>query len=143
MGVQIETRMAETDHHAWWCYGEFYLGNLHLYYDVQCLGRRLCGRDDVKEGFYVSDLFKDFGFQDGDKIIKINGEVPFDVLDVNRNLFLRDIGNIEVNHPDGNSEMIDLPEDIGLQMWTTGNMDPFNPQNSRHTRQYSTWYSRL
>ena len=91
-------------------------------------GEDYVATDDVKEGFYVSDLFKDIGFQDGDKIIKINGEVPFDVLDVNRNLFLRDISNIEVNHPDGNSEMIDLPEDIGLQMWTTGNMDPFNPR---------------
>jgi len=84
--------------------------------------------EDVKEGFYVVDLFEDIGFQDGDKIVKINGEVPVDVLDINRFLFLRDIAHIEVNHPDGNSEIIDLPEDIGLQMWQSGNMDPFTPR---------------
>ena len=91
-------------------------------------GEDYVAADAVKEGFYVSDLFKDIGFQDGDKIIKVNGEVPVDVLDVNKHLFLRDISNIEVNHPDGNSEIIDLPEDIGLQMWTTGNMDAFIPR---------------
>jgi len=84
--------------------------------------------DDVKEGFYVTDLFKSFGFQDGDKIIKVNNEVPFDVLDVNRHLFLRDVASIEVSHPDGNNEVIELPEDVGLQMWQSGNMEPFNPR---------------
>ncbi len=91
-------------------------------------GEDYVAADDVKEGFYVSDLFKNIGFQDGDKIVKVNGEVPVNVLDVNRHLFLRDIANIEVNHPDGSSEVIDLPEDIGLQMWQTGNMDAFNPR---------------
>ncbi len=91
-------------------------------------GEDYVATDDVKEGFYVSDLFKNIGFQDGDKIVKVNGEVPVNVLDVNRHLFLRDIANIEVNHPDGSSEVIDLPEDIGLQMWQTGNMDAFNPR---------------
>lgn len=91
-------------------------------------GEDYVATDDVKEGFYVSDLFKNIGFQDGDKIVKVNGEVPDNVLDVNKHLFLRDIANIEVNHPDGSSEIIDLPEDIGLQMWQTGNMDAFNPR---------------
>jgi regulator of sigma E protease len=84
--------------------------------------------ENVKQGFYVSDLFQSLGFQNGDKILKVNDEVPVNVLDVNKHLFLRDIASIEVNHPDGNSEIIDLPEDIGLQMWTTGNMDAFQPR---------------
>jgi len=83
---------------------------------------------DVKKGFSVADLFKDLGFQDGDKIDKVNGEVPVNVLDVNKHLFLRDVQNIEVTHADGNSELIDLPEDIGLQMWQSGNMDAFSPR---------------
>jgi len=84
--------------------------------------------ENVKQGFYVSDLFQSLGFQNGDKILKVNDEVPVNVLDVNKHLFLRDIASIEVNHPEGNSEVIDLPEDIGLQMWTTGNMDAFKPR---------------
>ena len=83
---------------------------------------------DVKEGFSVADVFKDLGFKDGDKIVKVNNEIPFNVLDINRHLFLREVNNIEVTHQDGNSEIIDLPEDIGLQMWQSGNLDPFSPR---------------
>lgn len=91
-------------------------------------GNDFVAPEDVKEGFSVTDLFKDLGFKDGDKIVKVNNEVPDNVLDINKHLFLRDVNNIEVSHVDGNTEIIDLPEDIGLQMWQTGNMDPFNPR---------------
>jgi len=91
-------------------------------------GEDYVAAEDVKEGFSVVDLFEEIGFRDGDKIKKINGEEPVNVLNVNRFLFLRDIATIEVDHTDGNSEVIDLPEDIGLQMWQTGNMDAFIPR---------------
>lgn len=84
--------------------------------------------DDVKEGFYVDAVFEDLGFQDGDKILKVNGEEPFNVLDINRHLFLREVKNIEIEHADGNTALIDLPEDIGLKMWQSGNMEPFSPR---------------
>jgi regulator of sigma E protease len=84
--------------------------------------------DGVKEGFYVDAVFEDLGFQDGDKILKVNGEEPFNVLDINRHLFLREVKNIEIEHADGNTALIDLPEDIGLKMWQSGNMDPFSPR---------------
>jgi len=91
-------------------------------------GNDFVSPEDVKEGFSVTDLFRDLGFKDGDKIVKVNNEIPVNVLDINKHLFLRDVNNIEVSHVDGNTEIIDLPEDIGLQMWQTGNMDPFNPR---------------
>ncbi|MDN3642636.1 RIP metalloprotease RseP [Lutimonas halocynthiae] len=91
-------------------------------------GNDFVAPQDVKEGFSVTDLFKDLGFKDGDKIVKVNNEIPVNVLDINKHLFLREVNNIEVSHVDGNSEIIELPEDIGLQMWQTGNMDPFNPR---------------
>jgi len=91
-------------------------------------GNDFVSPQDVKQGFSIVDLFKDLGFKDGDKIDKVNGEAPVNVLDVNKHLFLRDVNNIEVTHTDGNSEIIDLPEDIGLQMWQSGNMEPFTPR---------------
>ncbi len=86
------------------------------------------GINDVKKGFSVVDEFKQLGFKDGDKILKVNGEEPFNVLDINKHLFLRDIQNIEVKHKDGEKENINLPEDIGLTMWQSGEMDPFTPR---------------
>ncbi len=86
------------------------------------------GINDVKKGFSVVDEFKEIGFKDGDKILKVNGEEPFNVLDVNKHLFLRDISNIEVEHEDGQKSKIELPEDIGLTMWQSGAMEPFTPR---------------
>lgn len=83
--------------------------------------------DDVQNGFYVDEVFKELGFNDGDKILKVNGEEPFNVLDVNKQLFLRDVKNIEVEHAEGKTDVIDLPEDIGLRIWRSGNMTPFSP----------------
>ena len=91
-------------------------------------GENYVGIDDVKNGFSVSNDFKELGFQDGDKILNVNGEEPFDVLDINKHLFLRDIKNIEVQHTDGAKEIIDLPESIGLTMWQSGVLEPFKPR---------------
>ncbi|MCK5638634.1 MAG: RIP metalloprotease RseP [Flavobacteriaceae bacterium] len=91
-------------------------------------GEDYVGIDDVKKGFSVVDGFKELGFQDGDKILKVNGEEPFNVLDINKHLFLRDVTVIEVEHVDGQNEKIDLPEDIGLTMWQSGAMEPFTPR---------------
>ena len=81
--------------------------------------------EDVKNGFAVHESFKEYGFQDGDKILKFNGEEPLDVTDVNKHLFLRDIRSLDVLHENGGTETINLPEDIGSIMWEKGVMEPF------------------
>ncbi len=85
---------------------------------------------DVKSGFSVPKEFEQYGFKNGDRILKVNNEVPFNVLDVNKHLFLREVSSIEVEHLDGNKERITLPEEIGLNMWTNGIMEPFLPRFS-------------
>jgi len=104
----------------------FLLGILIYIMMFNVWGEDYVSVDDVKEGFYVDNVFEELGFIDGDKILKINGEIPFNVLDVNRHLFLREVNNIEVEHSDGNTVLVDLPEDIGLIMWQSGNLEPFS-----------------
>jgi regulator of sigma E protease len=84
--------------------------------------------NSVKNGFAVAKQFEQYGFKNGDKILKVNGKEPYDVLSVNKNLFLRDVSSIEVKHLDGTVETINLPDDIGLRMWTDGVMEPFSPR---------------
>ncbi len=81
--------------------------------------------DGVKEGFAVHESFKEYGFEDGDKITKFNGVEPLDVTDVNKHLFLREITSIDVIHENGKSESITIPENIGEIMWEKGVMKPF------------------
>jgi regulator of sigma E protease len=82
--------------------------------------------DGVKEGFAVHESFEEYGFQNGDKITKFNGEVPLDVTDVNKHLFLRGITSLEVIHKDGKTEVLNLPENVGDIMWEKGVMEPFS-----------------
>jgi regulator of sigma E protease len=91
-------------------------------------GESYVSPDDVKKGFAVADQFQEYGFQDGDQILKIDNEVPLNVLDINKHLFLRDVKTIEVKHTDGSIENITIPEDAGLTMWQSGVMEPFEPR---------------
>ena len=54
-------------------------------------GDEYVGVDDVTYGFSVTEDFRELGFQNGDKILTIDGEEPEDVMDVNKFLFLRDV----------------------------------------------------
>ncbi|MDO6674418.1 RIP metalloprotease RseP [Tenacibaculum sp. 1_MG-2023] len=81
--------------------------------------------EGVKNGFAVSDYFKEYGFKTGDKVLKINGETPKNVLDVNKHLFLRDVKSIDVLRENGTTQTINLPENIGEIMWEKGDMTPF------------------
>ncbi|SDW22474.1 regulator of sigma E protease [Lutibacter oricola] len=82
--------------------------------------------NDVKYGFAVNETFKEYGFEEGDKITKFNGVEPLDVTDVNKHMFLRGVNSLEVIHPNGATETINLPENIGEIMWENGVMEPFN-----------------
>jgi regulator of sigma E protease len=81
---------------------------------------------DVKHGFAVNEMLTEYGFKDGDKILKFNGEEPIDVTDINRHLFLRGITSLEVSHEDGTIETLAIPENIGDEMWANGVMEPFS-----------------
>ena len=90
-------------------------------------GKNYVGPDEMPEGFAVVDEFKDFGFEDGDRILQVNGEDFQNSIDVNKYLFMRDVNNITVLHQTGEQKTIDIPENIGEQMWEKGIMMPFIP----------------
>jgi regulator of sigma E protease len=85
--------------------------------------------EGVKHGFAVHETFNQYGFQDGDKITKFNGEEPFDVTDINKHLFLRDLSSIDVLRENGTSETLELPENIGDIMWESGVLQPFQTRS--------------
>lgn len=91
-------------------------------------GTDYVGVDDVKYGFSMTEDFRELGFQHGDKILTIDGEEPEDVMDVNKYLFLRGVSEIKVEHTDGITESLLIPEDIGYKIWQSGNIDPFTPR---------------
>ena len=93
-------------------------------------GSAYVGPDEMPDGFAVIDDFKEYGFEDGDRILEVNGNEFQNSLDINKHLFMRDVKNITVLHQDGSEETIEVPEEIGTQMFEKGVMQPFVPIQS-------------
>ncbi len=98
-----------------------YMGILYFY------GRDIITNDDLPQGFAVTEQLKDYGFRDGDQILKLNGKEITDVGEVNKYLMLRKVETLEVRHNDGTVETLSVPEDIGMDLFKKGVMFPFRP----------------
>lgn len=85
-------------------------------------GQNYVSPDSLKEGFTVSPIMEELGFEDGDQIAQVNGKDFENPIDINRHLLLRDVKEITVNR-DGNLKSIALPEDIGMQLFTSGEIE--------------------
>lgn len=83
--------------------------------------------EDMPRGFAVAEEFKELGFEDGDRILAVNGEELEHSFDINRYLFMRDVDNVTVLRQNGEREVISIPEDIGSRMFQEGVMQPFVP----------------
>jgi len=90
-------------------------------------GQKIVTAEEMPNGFAVSQTFKDLGFKNGDQVLKLNGENVENLNNLNKFLFLRDVSSITVKHLDGNTETLNLPEDIGMTMFKAGELQPFQP----------------
>jgi regulator of sigma E protease len=83
--------------------------------------------DVFEDGMEVAEVMKDYGFQDGDQILNVNGEPLDSQIDINKYLLLREVNNVEVKRATGSSETLDIPEDIGQKLFQSGSIQPFSP----------------
>jgi len=96
-----------------------YMGILLFY------GQDITTNKQLPNGFAVHESFKGYGFQDGDKILSVNGAAFENVTAINKHLFLRDVNTIEVLHATGEKQTIEMPEDIGTLMFENDVLRPF------------------
>ena len=88
-------------------------------------GKTIITNENLPGGYEVSEIMKPYGFKDGDKVLEVNGEDLENIIDISKYLFLRNVSTVKVEHYDGENEILSIPEDIGTQMFETGNMSPF------------------
>ena len=93
-------------------------------------GKEVLPAEDMRNGFAMSTLAKEIGFQDGDQVLTIDGEALENVMEVNRHLFLRSPSVIDVRRANGVKTSIAIPDDIGSQMFERGDMFPLQPVQS-------------
>jgi regulator of sigma E protease len=75
---------------------------------------------DTLHGFAPSEIMQELGFEYGDHILKVNEEAPFDVLDINKALMLHGVTSITVEHPNGSTETIAIPEGTDMKLFING-----------------------
>lgn len=91
-------------------------------------GRSYVSAENMPDGFAVSEVMQQYGFQDGDRVLGVNGEKLKNTLDINKYLMMRDVENVTVLRQDGSMESITIPEDIGPKLFESGVMIPFQPR---------------
>ncbi len=92
-------------------------------------GTNYTTKDSAKYGYGVSKTLENYGLQQGDKIISINGEAVEDLtIDINKYLMFRDVATITVEHPGGAVETVKLPENIGSQLFEAGDLPALTPR---------------
>lgn len=92
-------------------------------------GTNYIEKDDVKYGFGISKTLEAYGFQQGDKIISVDGTDFEDLsISIDKYLLFRTVSDIKVEHPDGSIADIQLPEDIGSKLFEAGDLPALTPR---------------
>ncbi|MDQ7916592.1 RIP metalloprotease RseP [Mesonia sp. MT50] len=83
-------------------------------------------KDDIPDGFAVAEPLHEYGFEDGDRILEVNGEAFENQVAISQHFMVRSVETVKVLHQDGSEEELSVPEDIGLQLFKAGHMKPFS-----------------
>ena len=90
-------------------------------------GRTVITNDALVYGLDPTPQAQAIGFEQGDKVLTVNG-APLDAaMDVNKWLFFRDAKSVTVLHANGTEEIILVPEGYGKQLFAEGEMFPLIP----------------
>ncbi|MGC6429837.1 MAG: RIP metalloprotease RseP [Jejuia sp.] len=86
-------------------------------------GTNYVTQDSAKYGYGVSKTLENYGFQQGDKIISIDGKPIENIkIPINKYFMFRDINSVKVEHTRGTIEEIKLPENIGTELFEAGDL---------------------
>ena len=89
-------------------------------------GKDYVPQENMPNGFDPSPVAIEIGFEQGDKLVDVDGEPLENVLDINRNLLLRPVEYVTVSRSDGTTNQINIPEDFGDKMFKSGQYSPLN-----------------
>lgn len=90
-------------------------------------GRTVITNDALTYGLSPSPQAQSIGFETGDKVMRVDGTVLEDAMDVNKWLFLRGATSVEVQRANGEKAAIRVPEGFGKQLFASGEMFPLIP----------------
>ena len=90
-------------------------------------GKDTLPQENIPLGFEPSTIIQEIGFEKGDKILDVDGKELDNVLEINKMLLLRPVKKIRVEKLTGNIENISIPENIGSDIFQSGQINSFVP----------------
>ena len=79
----------------------------------------------IPYGLEVDERLKPLGFEDGDQVVSINGEVPESFTEIRRSLFFDPVSKVEINR-DGERTLLTFEEDLGQFLVDSSIRRPFS-----------------
>lgn len=90
-------------------------------------GERKMDYSKMEYGVAVHPYMEQFGFRSGDKILAVDGKEYHNLVNkLGLEIMIFGYHDIKVQHADGKTETIVLPEDIGSKMWKNEAEEAFN-----------------
>jgi len=90
-------------------------------------GKETLPQENIPLGLEPTALIQEIGFEKGDKILDVDGKKLDYVLDINKMLLLRPVEKIKVEKLDGSISEINIPENIGNDIFQSGRINSFIP----------------
>ena len=90
-------------------------------------GKNVLPSESLPMGLNPSPIAQELGFENGDKIIYVDGKELDNVLEINSHMFLRDIKTVTIKNKNGITKNIFVPEGIGKKMFESGQMQACSP----------------
>ncbi len=90
-------------------------------------GKYTLASEDLPMGLEPTPIVSQLGFETGDQILSVDGESLENVLDINKYFLLREVNEVRVRRKNGGLATIYVPDNIGTQIFESGQMIPFVP----------------
>ncbi|MFI2741874.1 RIP metalloprotease RseP [Zhouia sp. PK063] len=83
---------------------------------------------NLPQGMEVAEVMQPYGFQNGDRVVAINGKEIENAEVINKYLSLRNVKDVTVKHQSGQLETLQIPDSIGTMLFHKGVYMPFTPR---------------
>ena len=90
-------------------------------------GKYTLTSEELPLGMEPSPVVSQLGFEVGDQILTVDGKELENVMEINKYFLLRDVSEVTLRRENGTKTTLPIPEDIGSQMFESGEMFPFTP----------------
>ena len=90
-------------------------------------GKDIVPQENIPDGLDPSPVAIEIGFEQGDRLVDVDGKPLENVLEINRNLFLRPVEYVTVSRSNGTIDEINIPEDFGNKMFKSGEYRALTP----------------